>query len=130
MTYEPYVDYTFYINEYGGTVLTDENVANKFLKLASRHIDSLTYNRIVGRGFDNLTEFQRGIIQEVCCSMAEFDYENEDMINSILTSYGINGVSMTFGEGWNLVCQSGVAIKRDTYELLSQTGLCCRSLGV
>ena len=26
---------------------------------ASRHIDSLTYNRIVGQGFSNLTPFQQ-----------------------------------------------------------------------
>ena len=94
------------------------------LRKAGRHIDTLTYNRIVGKGFSNLTEFQQNVIKDVCCELADFEYENEDMINSVLQSYAINGVSMTFGEGWNVVCMNGVAIKRDTYEFLSQTGLC------
>ena len=103
--------------------LPDEQI-EKALRKAGRHIDTLTYNRIVGKGFSNLTEFQQNVIKDVCCELADFEYENEDMINSVLQSYAINGVSMTFGEGWNVVCMNGVAIKRDTYEFLSQTGLC------
>ena len=36
------------------------------------------YNRIVGKGFDNLTNFQKDIIQRVCCQFAEFKFENAD----------------------------------------------------
>lgn len=128
MAYEPYADETYYATEYQGDI--PEEKLKKALKKASRHIDALTYNRIVGRGFSNLTSFQQEIVQEVCCELADFEYENEDMINSVLQSYGINGVSMTFGEGWNLLCKNGVAIKRDIYNLLSQTGLCTARLGV
>lgn len=39
-----------------------EEQIEKRLKQASRHIDSLTFNRITSRGFDNLTEFQQAII--------------------------------------------------------------------
>lgn len=124
-----YADITYYKDTYKGSAIPDE-VLEGALRQASRHIDSLTYNRIVGRGFDKLTMFQQDIIKEVCCTLADFEYENEEMLNSVLQSYAINGVSMTFGEGWNLVCQNGVAMKRDTYELLSQAGLCCGSLGV
>lgn len=127
--YQAYADAAYYRDVFGGDTLPAD-VVEKHLKTASRHIDSLTYNRIVSKEFDNLTLFQQDIIKEVCCMLADFEYENEEMLNSVLQSYAINGVSMTFGEGWNLVCESGVAIKRDTYELLSQTGLCCRSLGV
>lgn len=98
------------------------------MKLASRHIDSLTYNRIVGRGIVNLTDFQRGIIQEVCCLLAEFEYENADLIESVLKSYTLNGVSMSFGDSWNVVVENGVAIRRDVYNMLCQTGLCNRRL--
>lgn len=124
-----YADITYYKDTYKGSAIPDEALEGA-LRQASRHIDTLTYNRIVGAGFDHLTPFQQDIIKEVCCTLADFEYENEEMLNSVLQSYAINGVSMTFGEGWNLVCQNGVAMKRDTYELLSQTGLCCRSLGV
>lgn len=67
-------------------------------------------------------------IREVCCELAEFEYDNADMINSVLQQYSINGVSMTFGSSWNMMVQNGIAIRRDTYEKLCQTGLCCRRI--
>ncbi|MGN0987403.1 MAG: hypothetical protein ACI4OO_06150, partial [Otoolea sp.] len=72
------------------------------------------------------TEFQQEIIQEVVCQQAEFEYENEDEINTILQSYSLNGASVQFGQSWNVYTDKGVAMKRDVYALLSQTGLCCR----
>lgn len=120
-----YADSAYYINIYGGTVIPGDLI-EKHLKLASRHIDSLTYNRIVGRGFSDLTEFQQEVIREAVCQQAEFEYENADEINTILTSYSINGVSAQFGSSWNVYTDKGVAMKRDVYALLSQTGLCCR----
>ena len=100
----------------------------KALRSASRHIDSLTYNRIVGQGISSLTDFQREVIKEVLCLQADFEHENADEIDTILSSYSINGVSAQFGESWNVFIDAGVAMKRDVYELLKQTGLCCRLL--
>lgn len=125
MAYEAYVTSEYYKTTFSGKSLPDSE-ADKFLKQASRHIDSLTYNRIVGRGFKNLTGFQQDVIREVCCQQAEFEYENADEINTILSSYSINGVSAQFGSSWNVYTDKGVAMKRDVYALLSQTGLCCR----
>lgn len=124
-----YADTEYYLNEYKGTTISEDNL-EKVLKMASRHVDTLTYNRIVGKGFDNLTPFQQDIIKTVCCSQADFEYENEELINSVLQSYSINGVSMSFGSSWNMTIINGVAIRADLYDLLKQTGLCCRSLGV
>lgn len=115
-----YADYTYYKNEYGGTSL-DESTAISMLKKASHKVDSLTFNRIVGRGFDNLTEFQQGIIKEVTCSIADFDYNTS--LNNSLTSYSINGVSMSFDKSSNLITVNGIKLEKDTYSLLSQTGL-------
>lgn len=120
-----YADSAYYTNVYGGAAIP-EDLIEKHLKLASRHIDSLTYNRIVGQGFSNLTPFQQDIIQEVVCQQADFEYENADEISTILSSYSINGVSAQFGSSWNVYTDKGVAMKRDVYALLSQTGLCCR----
>lgn len=100
----------------------------KALRTASRHIDSLTYNRIVGQGFSSLTDFQQEVVKEVVCLQADFEHENADEIDTILSSYSINGVSAQFGESWNVFIDAGVAMKRDVYELLKQTGLCCRLL--
>ena len=125
MSYEPYATPEYYPDTYGGTLIL-ENDIERALQIASRHIDSLTYNRIVGRGFSSLTQFQRDIIQDVVCQQADFETENADEINSILSSYSINGVSAQFGSSWNVFTDKGVAMKRDLYALLCQTGLCCR----
>lgn len=125
MPYEPYVDEKFYTNTFKGTIIPTEEL-EKRLKQASRHIDALTYNRIVGQGFSTLTIFQQEVIREVVCLQAEFECENEDEINTILSSYSINGVSAQFGSSWNVFQEKGIAMKRDVYALLAQTGLCCR----
>ena len=73
-----------------------------------------------------MTPFQQEIIKEVVCLQAEFEAENADEINSVLQSYSINGVSAQFGSSWNVFTEKGIAMKRDVYALLTQTGLCCR----
>lgn len=104
------------------------DVTETDLLQASRHVDSLTYNRIVAAGFDNLTEFQQGVIKEVVCRQALFEVENSDAISSVLSSYSINGVSMSFGSAWNVFVEHGIAMRRDVYALLQQTGLCFRGI--
>lgn len=101
MPYIPYATERYYESNYGGNLISEDSL-RRFLMQASRHIDTLTYNRIVGQGFDNLTEFQKNVIQEVVCRQAEFEYENADEISSILSSYSINGVSAQFGSSWNV----------------------------
>ena len=125
MAYEPYATEDYYKSEYGGASIPETEL-KKYLKTASMHIDSLTYNRIVGRGISSLTEFQQEIIRETVCRQAEFEYENADEISSVLSSYSINGVSAQFGSSWNVFTGKGIAMKRDDYTLLCQTGLCCQ----
>jgi hypothetical protein len=126
--YQPYADAEYYHDVYGGNSLPEEELPGA-LRKASRHIDALTYNRIVGMGISGLTEYQQDIIKECCCEMAEFEYENQDMLESILKNYAINGVSMSFGEGWNIKTVNGVATKRDCYARLESTGLTSRKIG-
>lgn len=127
MTLSSYAETSFYLENYGKI---PENQVEKRLYAASRHIDALTFNRIVGIGFQNLTEFQQEMVRQVVCNQAEFEAENETLINSVLTSYSINGVSMGIDAGgWNITIQNGVVMRSDTYAMLQQTGLCCRRLG-
>lgn len=126
MSYQPYVTEQYYLETYQGTSVPRDEV-KRALQQASRHIDALTYNRIVGRGFSNLTAFQQDIIREVCCQQADFEYENADILDSILNSYSVNGVSMGFnGKAWNVFTEKGVVMKKTDYALLTQTGLTCR----
>jgi hypothetical protein len=125
MPYVPYVTPDYYKGTYKGSTVPEDEL-ERALRQASRHIDSLTYNRIVGKGFSNLTEFQQEVIQEVICLQADFECENADEINTILSSYSLNGASVSFGSSWNVFTDKGIAMMRDVYALLSQTGLCCR----
>ena len=125
MAYTPYATAEDY-----ATLFPDETPPTEAaLRTASRHIDSLTYNRIVVKGFANLSPFRREIVKEVVCRQAKFETENAALLTSVLSSYSINGVSMQIGESWNVYIADGVAMQRDVYALLQQTGLCCRILG-
>lgn len=128
MAYEPYADVDYYQSIYQGGAFQNPDEARRYLVQASRHIDSLTYNRIIGRGFSSLSPFQRELVQEICCKQAEFEYQNKDIFDMILSGYSINGVSMQFGESWNVTTQKGIPMRRDVYEQLCQTDLCCRLL--
>ena len=121
----PYADSSYYYNVYGGTVL-ETDTAEHFLNQSSRHVDSLTFNRIVGKGFENMTAFQQEIIKQVTCKLADFEYENSEILQSVLSSYNINGVSMSFGNSLTITTLNGVTIPKDLYAYLSQSGLCCR----
>ena len=121
MSYVTAVEYA----ELGYTDIPAED-RNRYLNDASRNVDRLTFNRIVARGFDRLTDFQQSLIQEVVCKQAEFLYNNQDAISSIISSYSINGVSMQFGTGFNVVVENGIPMQSDVYSLLEQTGLCWR----
>ena len=125
MSYKPNVTKEENKDSYKGNVNPDGEL-ERALRQASRHIDSLTFNRIVAAGFDHMTAFQQETIKEVVCMQADFEYENADEINTILSSYSINGVSAQFGSSWNVFMEKGIAMKRDVYSLLMQTGLCCR----
>lgn len=124
-----YADLEYYRDTYCGKLPEEE--AEKALKQASKHIDILTYRRIAGVGFENLTPFQQETVKEVACMMADFESTNDSMINSLINSYSINGASITFsGESANCQLVNGIIVQRDVYEILNMTGLTCLSLGV
>lgn len=123
-----YVDKKYFIDTYKSDVITEKKEIDKYLKRACLDIDTLTFNRIVARGFDNLTTFQKNIIKGVICEHAEFLFENSDLLESVLSSYSINGVSMSFGNSENVKIIDGVVIKQSLYRHLLQTGLTCRNM--
>ena len=96
------------------------------LDAASRDVDGLTYNRIVKAGFDALTPYQQELVRRAVCEQAEFRHDNADMLETPLSSYSINGVSMQFGG--NVRELGGVVTTRQITNLLQQTGLTYRGL--
>ena len=125
MSYIPYATAADYA-QYGSGNIPAEAL-DKWLHKASRQIDSLTFNRIVAVGFDNLSEFQRDIIKESCCRLTDFLHENADLLDSALNSYSVNGVSMSFG-GMSIAVIGGIPVSKEIYSLLCQSGLCTSSL--
>lgn len=122
MAYEQYVTSTDYT--WMGYSMIEEDLDRK-LREASRKIDALTYNRIVGQGFSNLTEFQQDIVKECVCEVADFYQEFDGLLDNVYTSYGINGVSMSLSSN-GVVKMAGVTLRRGTYQKLISTGLCRR----
>lgn len=123
-----YADAAYYKEIYKGTMIPDDQI-DRALEEASQQVDTLTYNRIYQVGFENLTDFRKNIIQKSVCKLADFNTENADVLNVILGSYAINGVSMDFGQGWNIGIINDVPISPGIYGYLEQSGLCCASLG-
>lgn len=122
-----YATVEYYKKTYKGNL--DDADAEKALNKASRHIDALTFNRIVGIGFDNLTEYQQGIIKECECMMADWETENADYIDNMLTSYSLNGASMSFtGSSAGAALVDGIVVSRDIYSHLQKCGLTSRVL--
>lgn len=122
-----YADKEYYTETYGGSLIGEEELTRQLNK-ASRQIDTLTFCRIREIGFERLTAFQQDQIQYVTCLLADFIYENRDELESMLSSYGINGVSMTFSNGVDVTKVQGVMIRTDIYAELEKTGLCCRMI--
>lgn len=98
-----------------------------YLKTASVDIDSLTFNRIVACGFDSLTQFQKEKVQSAVCRQAEFRYQNQELFDSLIQSYSLNGASVTFDKS-RLVTICGATTSKDIYAELKQSGLCVRRL--
>ena len=109
-----------YESHYTHTPIDIDELARK----ASRDIDTLTHCRINGIGWDNLTEYQQDTITEVCCDMINFADENRDILDSVLSSYSINGVSMQFKFNPTVFVQDGIIMRLSTYSRLVSTGLC------
>lgn len=104
------------------SAMTDNQITSN-LETASVDIDSLTFNRIVACGFDALTPWQKEKVQNAVCRQAEFRYQNPELFESAISSYSINGVSVTFDKS-RLVIMSGVTTSADIYSELKQSGLC------
>src|SRR5690625_3607797 len=120
MSYATPEDY----KEYGEGLITGEQL-DKALSRASDEIDALTYNRIVGRGFDNLTEFQQTNITKSVCLQADFVHQYGDYLNMPIESFSAGSISMSLKvvEGGG-----GVRTTESIINLLGATGLTSRRL--
>jgi len=118
-----YADYSYYTQEYGGSAL-DSASAAKHLRKAQGIVDILTYGRITGcGGMEQLTAFQQKTIKDVCCELADFEYENADILENPISGYSINGVSVQYANA-DLKKVSGITIPSSLHQKLQLTVLC------
>lgn len=94
---------------------------------ASEDIDSLTFNRIVGKGFSNLSTLQQKLVKQAVVDQADFNYEYGGVVGNPLASYSINGVSMSWDSD-KVMQMSGIFTTSSIYGLLRQTGLTYRGV--
>lgn len=91
-----YVDKKYYSDEFKGNKVPINEI-EKYLRLAQEKIDSITFNRIVAIGFNNLTKFQQEKIRDAICYQAEYiyvnGYNNED--NRDVSSYSVLDISVS-----------------------------------
>ncbi|MBU5677772.1 hypothetical protein KQI88_15240 [Alkaliphilus sp. MSJ-5] len=119
-----YVDYDCYKNTFGGTL--DETTATKLLVESSDQVDRLTYGRIRRKGFNNLTEYQQGLIKKAVCYQAEFINAYGEYLNMLISGYSAGDISLTFNKDNRGA--GGIIADKKTLDYLSQTGLTTRRL--
>lgn len=126
-----YANEDYYLNEFNGNSLPSDEI-EKYLKLAQEKIDSITYNRIVAIGFDNLTDFQKSKVKEAICYQADYiftnGYNNENDEN--ISSYSVLDISISVKD--KDMKDKTLAEKKNmseiAYELIHKTGLDSRIL--
>ncbi|WP_028560676.1 hypothetical protein [Paenibacillus pinihumi] len=120
MAYAIADDYARYGN---GNIPADQ--LDKELQRASDQVDSMTYNRIVARGLNSLTAFQRLNVIKAVCQQADYAYQYGDYLDAPLAGYSAGSVSVSFKavEG-----AGGVRTTDAVLGLLRATGLSNRGL--
>lgn len=100
---------------------TSETLNTELLELASSKIDELTFNRIQAQGFDNLTAFQRGLVEKATLLQAQY-YDDYGIDMDGLSGFNVSGLSMNFSDS----CSKPLGVSTAAYMLLKQTGLMSR----
>lgn len=115
-----YVDEDYYNSCYD---IIKEKLSVK-LEKATDQINSLTYNRIIGIGFDNLTPFQQDKIKKAICVHADFIEQYGSYIDMPLSGFTAGSTSINF----NAQKINGVTTTQEVLNYLNSTGLSCRRI--
>lgn len=122
-----YVGKEYYLNSYKGKLADDE--IEEYLEKSQEKIDSITFNRIVRIGFNNLTEFQQEKIKKAMCLQADYikinGYNNED--NSDISSYSVLDISVNVDNSESKSEAELENMDEYAYDLIKKTGLSSRN---
>ena len=116
-----YVTKEYYVDTFKGTSVPNDDL-DRYLKLAQEKIDEVTFNRIVGIGFNNLTDFQKDCISKAICYQAEYYFANGINSLSNVSSYSVLDISINVDKSTQTEAQ-----KKDmdefTYSNIKKSGL-------
>jgi len=118
-----YVTSEYYTDTYGGNIISHEELEKK-LFIAEKSIDHLCFGRIKGKGFENLTEFQKELVRRAVCLQADYIEQFGAYLNSPMKSYTAGSTRVELA---NVTC-GGIATTQEIINLLEDTGLRCRVL--
>lgn len=120
------IDLNYYFDVYHGTVLTNDEAGEKALNRAYRQINIICKNRLDDGTIDSFPEKVQNIVKTVICEQADFNTDNADLINSALSEYKINGVSVKFETNSQIKNYGGIFIKGELISELAIYGLTYR----
>jgi len=124
-----YATSEYYKNTFKGTMIP-ENDIDKYLQEASEKIDSITHNRIVRIGLDNLTPFQKGKVQTAVCYQAEYILKNgfNDEEKEDISSYSVLDISVSVKDknDSEKTQAEKECMSEKAYDLIFKTGLTTR----
>lgn len=89
-----YVDYSYYQNEYQGTL--PEDSFNSLILKASREIDKNVNTRLNQTRINDLEEEAQEQLKYTACALVDLIYKKQECDNKKISSYSIDGVSKTF----------------------------------
>lgn len=121
-----YVTKEYYLNDYNGKTITPSQIDN-YLQLAQEKIDEVTFNRIIGIGFNNLTSFQQENIQKAICRQAEYYFENGINSFSSVSSYSVLDISVNVDNSSETEAQKA-CMDEFAHMYIKKTGLTGRLL--
>lgn len=115
-----YVDIDYYLKEYKGTI-SNRGIFEKNLLLAKEKIDEVTNNKIIAKGFNNLTTFQKDNIKKAMCYQIDYIVEN-GVEECNVSSYSVLDISITTNNAKRSEAQKR-NMSTTAYSLLKKTGL-------
>ena len=125
-----YVDIDYYIANRKSSEPDAECTKDiqELLDLAEMKVDEVTFNRIRGIGFDNLTEFQKDKVRKAVCVQADYiqEYGGYTDGEPQIESYSVLDISVSVSNKQTDAERVGMATL--AYKLLEQTGLLWRAL--
>lgn len=119
-----YVASEYYTSIFKGKSLPKDEI-ERYLQEASEKIDSITFNRIVAKGFNNLTDFQKEKVQRAVCYQAEYIFENgyNDEDNQDIASYSVLDISVNIKTDSKKTQAEKECMSEMAYDLINKTGL-------